>query len=380
MVLRVVTLASATGRYGGPYDTARRQAILADEAGCEVTLCAGFIGGDRPQYLPNSGPNEGLFRVGQLVPGIGFSGLFSITAARAIVREVRRSDVVHVSYARELVPMYTAIISRIFRKRLVLQPHGMLTSRTSRANTLLDLIVVPIMRQADLVVALTKQEMTDLMALSGLPAIKFKILGNPIPLEVRHPDAPRTASSTSVLFIARLHPRKRVGDFLKAAAIADVEGLTGRYVVIGPDEGELDLVKQTNLKNFIYLGAVPGSEVTSHVDDCGVFALVSKNEPWGNVLVTALALGRPVVVTSSSALASEIRRYDAGIVVDDSDPQQIAEAVHSLLVDESLYRLKSSNALRLSAETLGRDIQVRGLCELYGFEGSDPVALKCLDA
>jgi hypothetical protein len=52
----VVTLASATGQYGGPYDTARRQARLAAMMGADVALVAAHLPGDRscPPSFPGS--------------------------------------------------------------------------------------------------------------------------------------------------------------------------------------------------------------------------------------------------------------------------------------------------------------------------------------
>ena len=57
-VCRVVTLASATGQYGGPYDTARRQARLAAMMGADVALVAAHLPGDRscPPSFPARWP------------------------------------------------------------------------------------------------------------------------------------------------------------------------------------------------------------------------------------------------------------------------------------------------------------------------------------
>jgi glycosyltransferase involved in cell wall biosynthesis len=73
--------------------------------------------------------------------------------------------------------------------------------------------------------------------------------------------------------------------------------------------------------------------------------LTSKDEPWGNVLVAAISLGKPVVVTASSALAEIVKKYDAGLVVADGDSTAISNAVHHLLEEEN-YDAYSRNAMK----------------------------------
>lgn len=361
-VLRLVTLGSATGRYGGPFDTARRQAAIAESVGYDALLEAGVIHGDAPKTTQI----ENLFVVRSLVPRLGFSGLFSIAAARAINLSIRRADVVHISFARELVPLYGTLIALLRRKRLILQPHGMLTSRVSKVNSLIDLVALPLLRRADKVVALTSVEERELIALAKLQSTSLTVLGNPLPDDVQPPGEPLVRVSDEVLFLARLHPRKRVGDFVDAAALAHEKNYRGRYLVVGPDGGDLGLVQRTNLPNLSYGGAVAGSAVTATVESCTIFALLSQNEPWGNVLTTALALGKPVIVTASSALAPAVSSFDAGIVVRDGDASEVADAVHALLTDDSAYSSKSKGALRLTREILTRDAQVEALDALYG--------------
>lgn len=331
-VLRVVTLASATGKYGGPFDTALSQSRLtSDGKGTRSTFLAGYLPNDAPE-LDSRAVEVIIRRVRKVAGGTGFTTCISWKLCLELIRQVQRTDLVHVSYARELTPLLTALLAIGLRKPLVIQPHGMLTSRTSSLHRAVDIIARPVFRRASRIIALTDVEKTLLMSWSGLDdAGRFDVIGNPLPYEPRAGTA--TIPSNKAVFIARLEPRKRVNDFLDARRIAHARGWTEKYEVIGPDQGEGDAVRlaASQTPGLVYRGAVPAAEIDGILDSAGVFVLTSSNEPWGNVLVAAMVKGVPVVVTRSAALAGEIGDNHLGIVVPDRDPEAVAEAIHSIL-------------------------------------------------
>lgn len=331
-VLRIVTLGSATGKYGGPFDTAVSQArLLGNLANFRTTVLTGHLPDDMPSVSAESFEFIGR-RVHRYGMRTGFSGCISWPFLRELLRQVRQADLVHVSYARELVPIMAASIAILFRKPLVIQPHGMMTARTSRLHRLIDAIALPIYKRADRVIALTDVEASRLESWSSTAdAEKMVVLGNPLPYAVGEPIA--TSASESVLFVARLEPRKRVVDFVEARRIAHANGWSEVYEVVGPDQGDGEAVRSAaaSTPGLNYRGAVPASALDAILSTAGVFVLTSENEPWGNVLVAALVRGVPVVVTQSAALAEEIRLNHLGLVVPDRAPEAVAGAVHQVL-------------------------------------------------
>jgi len=251
-----------------------------------------------------------------------------------LVRQVRRADIVHVSYAREIIPLLAAGLALGFRKPLVIHPHGMLTARTSRLHQVVDLVARPVFRRASRIIALTSVEKGQLQDWSGLDDTgPFDVIGNPLPYE---PTEGVTATSTSkAVFIARLEPRKRVSDFVEARQVAHANGWNELYEVIGPDQGDGEMVRlaASQTPGLLYRGAVPATQIDGILNNAGVFVLTSLNEPWGNVLVAALVKGVPVVVARSAALAEEIDQNHLGIVVPDGEPAAVARAVHLILTD-----------------------------------------------
>lgn len=114
-----------------------------------------------------------------------------------------------------------------------------------------------------------------------------------------------------------------------------------------------------------YAGAVSSKEVLDRVDRADAFVLTSANEPWGNVLVSALSLGVPVVVAESAALSGLIRRYGAGLVVPDGDAQALRTALETLFGDDDYYTRCSEAALALVRENMGSDAQTKLLHRIY---------------
>ena len=365
-ILRVVTLASRTGRYGGPFDTATRQAQALRFSGLPARVLAGAFPGDRPD--PDALAPGRYVRVRNLLRIRGFLSTFSLRVAIAVVQEVQLARTVHISFARELIPIWCALVTLALGRRLVLQPHGMLTSRTSAGHRILDRICVrPLFRRSSAVIALSETEARDLAAWSGGATPPIHILGNPLPPRVPVPPAARVlpeADAIRLVFIARLHPRKRVADFVAAADAARAAGRPWRWTVVGPDDGDGALVQRAAEDNAVldYLGAVSADSVVDQLNSATLFVMPSEREPWGNVLATAIALGIPSIVTRSAALAPQVAAYGAGRVVPDRDPEALLAAAEDLTSGER-YSEASSGALRLRRDLLDPEVLRRALVE-----------------
>lgn len=326
-VLSVVAVLSGSGRYGGPAETSLRQCELLRAEGFRARVLAGEFAGDERRA-----PHAEVHRIRQWLPGAGYSGIFSWKILSALWRATGDVDAVFVSFGRELIPVTSALIALARRRRLVLQPHGMLTVRTSRAHRASDVVVRRIFCKADAVVALTQVEERQLRKWAGASGSgsHIEVIGNPVPPGVARVN---DARSRSALFAARLHRRKRVEDFLTAAALSNARGEGIDYLVAGPDQGDLALVEDAARSNphLRYLGALAPDELEARVAQAGVFVLTSEAEPWGNVLASAIVAGTPVVVTRSSALAHDVEALEVGLVVDDGDSEAVAAAVADIL-------------------------------------------------
>lgn len=363
-----MALRSNSGAYGGPADTALNQSELISDRVEAVTLLSGVVATD----LPSAGATAIKtveVTVRPLLPAMPIASLGSWSILRQIWLQTGIHDVIHVSFAREIIPLWAAFSTIVQRKKLVLQPHGMLTARRGPKQRALDVVTKPLFRRADLVVALTSDEhraLSHWIAHGEPPTVA---IGNPPLREARNASAHTewAESTREALFLARLEPRKRVMDFAQAAALAAERQLDINFAIVGPDQGDLesisDLLRAS--PNLLYEGALPATEVVDRLLQTTVFVLPSFREPWGNVLVTALALGVPVVVTESAALAGVVAQYRAGRVVPDGSPQHIVDALEDLMISPDSLKEARLGALKLSRDELSSRASAAKLVDSY---------------
>lgn len=358
-LLRVVTLGSQRGQYGGPWNTAMAQARMAARDGHQVCLFSGILAGDRPAGVES---RHVAIPVRRWAPTPRHSGLFSVSMFVHSIREVFWADTVHVSLGRELISLWFTVLTIVFRRRLIIQTHGMIMPDDRRVSKLADILIRLAARQSDACIALTGREERSLV-LQGFPPTKIHIVGNFAPAQAFEAALP-CEPNREALFLARLHSSKRVIDFVKASELSSSRHEAIRYSVVGPDDGDLQAVRSSPTIN--YEGPIAPPDVVERVKQCGVFVLCSESEPWGNVLVAALALGRPVIVSRSSTLGEEVHASGAGLLVDDQDVNAIAAGVAELLGNDVLWRRMSRAARNLAEDRYSELALGPCLSSLYG--------------
>jgi glycosyltransferase involved in cell wall biosynthesis len=105
-----------------------------------------------------------------------------------------------------------------------------------------------------------------------------------------------------------------------------------------------------------FLGSQPFADVAGAYARAGVVCIPSLwDEPFGFVAAEAMAMGRPLVVTPSGALA-ELCADERGFVTQDRDPASIASTLEAALADdvERARRAERSRAFALDRLTLER--------------------------
>jgi glycosyltransferase involved in cell wall biosynthesis len=90
-----------------------------------------------------------------------------------------------------------------------------------------------------------------------------------------------------------------------------------------------------------------------------VMVLASDNEPFGRVIVEAMASGVPVIANLSGGVPEIIRNGQDGILVTPGKYKEIADAITKVLDDESLRRrLVHFAHERVKLFDLGRHVQI----------------------
>lgn len=177
-----------------------------------------------------------------------------------------------------------------------------------------------------------------------------------------------------VLYLGRLNVKKGIDMLVQAMARVVRKHPEARLVIAGGGHptsfvGRVeDWVARAGIQDAVVItGALDEREKLAAFADCDVFVLPSVSENFGFAMFEAMACGRAVVCSDSLNYASEVSRFDAGIVAERT-PTAFAEAIALLLRDPDRRTRLGRNGQRLAAryswENCGRLIETAVQCIL----------------
>jgi glycosyltransferase involved in cell wall biosynthesis len=337
------------------------------EAGHDVTLVAGAQGYGNLLPTQYDGVPVKLFPAARLVPGTGFAGLVSPSLLRYVRSKADEVDVVHIHVARDLVTLPVARWSLKRKVPYVLQTHGMIDPSSNPLSVPLDAFCTkPVLAGAGAVLYLTPTERVGLSEVSS-HSLSYVHLINGVPLQDLDSFGP--SDHREVLFLARLHARKRPAAFINMARELAPTFPDVSFRLVGPDEGEgpasMRSIDEAGLRRSIqWEGPISPDRTLDRISRASIYVLPSVDEPFPMSVLEAMSLGKPVIVTGSCGLAPAIRAARAGIVVGESS-RSLIEAVRTLLTDPNLRSEMGNRARDLAREAFGMDTVVRTLQDTY---------------
>ena len=147
-----------------------------------------------------------------------------------------------------------------------------------------------------------------------------------------------------ILYVGRLIERKGLPYLIEAMGLLP-PGLPVRLDIVGAgDQRPLleRLVKDKGLTERVFFrGRIPYEELAELYADCDVFVLPSivdsrgDTEGLGVVLVEAMSYKKPVIATNVGGIPDIVRDNETGILVEQRDPQALAQAIEAVLTDDS---------------------------------------------
>ena len=161
--------------------------------------------------------------------------------------------------------------------------------------------------------------------------------------------------------VGRLQPWKGQDRFLAALAQLRREGLDVHGLLVGGDAYGRSPEYVAELERMVgRLGLSDSVTLTGQVDDpTSYFELMdvavnaSQGEPFGIVLLEAMAAGVPVVAVGEGGPLDIVESGVTGTLVEDGRPQTLASAIGALLADPEQRALMSAAAERRCHERFG---------------------------
>ena len=201
-------------------------------------------------------------------------------------------------------------------------------------------------RRADIVIAPSRYSADVARREYGVAAEKIVVVPEPIELErwtsLFAAAAPRPRGGPTILCVARMYPRKRVGDLLEAAALLRprIPGARVRIVGKGPEwENAAKLHAKLGLgETATLLGDVSRDRLAEEYVSADIFCLPSVQESFGIVFLEAMAAGLPVVACRAAAIPEVVEDGVTGLLVPPRDPAGLAGALEALADDPKRAR------------------------------------------
>lgn len=195
-------------------------------------------------------------------------------------------------------------------------------------------LMPPVWEQAAGVLVQSEKAATDLLAElrrvapGSVPVVRDKLMvvGNGVDL----PEATPVLSNGPVLSVGRLVPGKGMNVAIDACARA------GRPLVIvgaGPERAALENQAAALQADVRFAGSVDQAELGAFYRDASVMVLASLSEGLPNVLIEAMAHGRPVVATPCGGIPDLIDDGVNGLLVPAGDSIALAEALGRLAAE-----------------------------------------------
>jgi glycosyltransferase involved in cell wall biosynthesis len=182
----------------------------------------------------------------------------------------------------------------------------------------------------------------------GVDDARISVVGGGLSFDGLPPPA-KPRGDPTILFVGREFERKGGDDLVRAfervrsevpKAELHLVGISGRFDVPG----------------VVVHGKIADRERLAGLYRAArVFCLPSRYEPYGLVLIEAMAHGVPCIGTRVQAIPEILDDGRAGVLVPPGDPSSLAEAISSLLTDDELARKIGAAGRRHAAENLTWD-------------------------
>jgi glycosyltransferase involved in cell wall biosynthesis len=279
----------------------------------------------------------------------------SPTLARALRRDVRSFDLVHI-HSLWLHPQFAAYrAARRHRIPYVVSPHGMLDpylrARSRGRKALAHVAWQRRMLERAALIHFTAEDEARLAA-DIAPSVPRRVVGNPIAWDAfqRLPDDTSFRrerldghEGPVVLSLGRITRKKGLDVLVRAFAHVVLERPTTLLAIVGPDDDglrpELEAVARAQGvgDRVVFPGVVSGDDRLGAFAVADVFVLPSHSENFGVAVAEALAAGVATVISPDVNIAPELARAGAAVVAD-ARPDALASALLALLSDESRRR------------------------------------------
>lgn len=206
------------------------------------------------------------------------------------------------------------------------------------------------------VVTVSNFNVTDLSRRFPQHAKNVRRVYNGLPL-AQYPYRDPRGRKHKIVAVGRLVEKKGFSDLISACSKLQEAGLRIDCEIIGEGDCASDLQAQIcelNLQHSVLLlGPLPHREVHRAIQEAALFvapcitASTGDRDGLPTVILEAMALGTPCISTDVTGITEVVRHLETGVIVAERNPELLAEAIRTLLADDSLGVELARSARRL---------------------------------
>ncbi|WP_281885382.1 glycosyltransferase [Paenibacillus sp. YYML68] len=358
-ILMVLSIGLPSKIYGGPTSVAFNQAKALVKLGHDVTIVTSNLLAFTPkQVVSMSETNVDGIKVKYFESSYvrkKFSLLYSQSMFNWLKANCGRYDVIHIHFGRELIPIIATRIAMKSKVPVFIQPHGMLNKRSGARKLIDQIITTSILEKCNMVFVLQEKEAA--CALEIAPNCRTMVVPNGVELQPRETTwSIENLKHKTILFLARLHPRKRLLNFIEMAKELKDRGGQYNYKVVGPDEGDLNeairrVTDYDMLQNFQFTGALNSQQAIEAYQSASIYILPAKDEPFGMTVIEALSMGVPTIVSECIHIR-DILEESNSVLLSDATPTDLANKVEMIFNEPRVASELSLNGMKLVHEKL----------------------------
>jgi glycosyltransferase involved in cell wall biosynthesis len=314
--------------------------------------------GERVRELRWAQEQDGQRPLGRFVEvgrgrnGRGYSMSAKLVSPRLLARFTRAPEDVVILYELGLVGLYAGLSKALRPRRLISLVEGDYRhlGRTGTAAVKVALRRLAA-RSIDVFVANNAPARDYLVDTLKVPESKIVtgwwLAGMPAQLTARRPANATVVPDGTPLFVCagQLAPRKGVDLLIQSVATYRREfGPCALWVIgDGPERDSLvELTRRLGVEDHVtFLGTVDHEVLKGAFEACHAFVFPTLQDLVGRVVVEALTVGAPVVVSPMTGAAGTIVQDGVnGLIVDPRDRRALTEALHRVADPETLRALR----------------------------------------
>jgi glycosyltransferase involved in cell wall biosynthesis len=239
-------------------------------------------------------------------------------------------------------------------------------------------------KDADKIIVLTEYERKRLHNVYDIPYSKMEVIPNFVDYEAiknitsKFPDKEKMkklvlrnyGDEPTILFVGYFKPGKGLHVLIEAIKILLKKGINIKLILVGSGflESYIKRVLALNnlLKNVIHLknAAFKDIIVAYYIADIITIPSIFK-EGLPTTLLEAMAVGKPVVVSSICGIPEVIKDHVNGILVKPNDPVALSDKLTELIYNEDLRLKLGKNAEKTIQKYYDTNVVVRKIESIY---------------